>query len=120
MALELATEGSSDLGFLRRKRSWARRESNPHARRQQGLSPLCLPFHHAPGGPVWQVTAAPGATSVHMWVRPAGRWARPVDTDHLQDRPADPDEDDSPQQVHTGTDRGAAMAGTQPPATDTW
>ena len=27
---------------------WARRESNPHARRPQGLSPLCLPFHHAP------------------------------------------------------------------------
>ena len=28
---------------------WARRESNPHAfLRPQGLSPLCLPFHHAP------------------------------------------------------------------------
>jgi hypothetical protein len=27
---------------------WARRESNPHAARPQGLSPLCLPFHHAP------------------------------------------------------------------------
>ncbi len=33
------------------KAAWARRESNPHARRLQGLSPLCLPFHHAPVRP---------------------------------------------------------------------
>ena len=37
----------AEQGFCGRG-AWARRESNPHARRPQGLSPLCLPFHHAP------------------------------------------------------------------------